>query len=86
MGFCLNLQVPHSRWWSWLHSWSRIPRPLHSCPCPAHLPCSLSSALPLPQPFLVFGLLTTGLAVGAHNSGAAAAKAAELADAVSALF
>ncbi|KAI7843203.1 hypothetical protein COHA_003185 [Chlorella ohadii] len=38
------------------------------------------------QPFLVFGLLTTGLAVGAHNSGAAAAKAAELADAVSALF
>ncbi|PRW33934.1 chlorophyll synthetase [Chlorella sorokiniana] len=38
------------------------------------------------QPFLVFGLLTTGLAVGAHNSGAAAAKAAELADAVSSLF
>lgn len=38
------------------------------------------------QPFLVFGLLTTGLAVGAHNSGAAAAKAAEITDAISSLF
>lgn len=41
---------------------------------------------PAPQPFLVFGLLTTGLAVGAHNSGAGAAKAAELLDAASALM
>ena len=31
------------------------------------------------QPFLVFGLLTTGLAIGAHNNAAAAAaQAAEL--------
>ncbi|KAL4446702.1 hypothetical protein ABPG77_007946 [Micractinium sp. CCAP 211/92] len=38
------------------------------------------------QPFLVFGLLTTGLAVGAHNSGAGAAKAAELLGSASALL
>jgi hypothetical protein len=42
---------------------------LSSAACPA-------SSL---QPFLVFGLLTTGLAIGARNSGAAAANAVELA-------
>lgn len=40
------------------------------------------------QPFLVFGLLTTGLAVGAHNNAiaAAASGAAELADRASSLL
>jgi chlorophyll synthase len=31
------------------------------------------------QPFLVFGLLTTGLAIGHHNAGALADAAATLA-------
>ncbi|PSC76066.1 chlorophyll synthetase [Micractinium conductrix] len=38
------------------------------------------------QPFLVFGLLTTGLAIGAHNSGAAAAQASELVGSASAVL
>ena len=70
------------------------PSPNRACPCASspintQVYAQIKYFLPDPvandvkyqasaQPFLVFGLLTTGLAVGAHNSGAGAAVAAEL--------